>query len=127
MLSVGGTGKYPSFGRGLWPKFGASFAGIDFVEGVVDALSVAHIVEYEELRLRAKIARIGAAGALEVGLGLLGDIAGVAAIRLTGQWIPDVANQDQRRCGGVRIGEGRRRIRDDQHVAFLDLLEAADR
>ena len=24
MLSVGGTGKYPSFGRGLWPKFGAS-------------------------------------------------------------------------------------------------------
>src|SRR3979490_2220942 len=74
-----------------------ALAGIDFVEGVVDALSVAHVVEHEELRLRAKIARIGAAGALEVGLGLLGDIAGVAAIRLTGQWIPDVANQDQRR------------------------------
>src|ERR1700687_6279784 len=42
----------------------AALAGIDFVEGVVDALSVAHVVEYEELRLRAEVARIGAAGAL---------------------------------------------------------------
>src|SRR6266436_9449926 len=59
----------------------AALAGIDFVEGVVDALSVAYVVEYEELRLRAEIARIGAASALQVGLSLLGDVAGVAAIR----------------------------------------------
>ncbi len=97
------------------------------MESVVDTLSVAHVVEYEELGLRAEIARIGAAAALEVDLGLLGDIAGVAAIGLTGHRVPDVANQDQRRCRGERIDEGRRRVRDDQHVAFLDLLEAADR
>src|ERR1700687_3213218 len=35
----------------------AALAGIDFVEGVVNALSVAHVVEYEELRFRAEIAR----------------------------------------------------------------------
>ena len=97
------------------------------MEGVVDALSVAHVVEYEELRLRAEIAGIGAADALQINLGLLGDVASVAAIGLTGHRVPDVADQDQRRCGGKRIEEGRRRIRNDQHVAFLDLLEAADR
>src|SRR6202045_5340655 len=48
-----------------------ALAGIDFMEGVVDALSVAHVVEYEELRLRAEVARIGgAAGTLQISLGL---------------------------------------------------------
>src|SRR5258705_12539323 len=96
----------------------AALAGIDFVEGVVDALSVAHLVEYEELRLRTEVARIGAAGAAQISLGLLGNEAGVAAIGLTGHRLPDVANQDQGRRGGKRVEEGRRRIRDDQHVAF---------
>ena len=34
---------------------------------------------------------------------------------------------DQGRRFGKRVEEGRGRIRHDQHVAFLDLLEAADR
>jgi hypothetical protein len=62
-----------------------------------------------------------------MGLGLLGDVASVAAIGLTGHRVPDVADQDQRRCGGERVEKGRSRIRDDQHVAFLDLLETTDR
>src|SRR5262249_10229464 len=28
MLAAGGAGKYPSFWRGLWPRFGASFVPV---------------------------------------------------------------------------------------------------
>ena len=134
MLSVGGTGKYPSFGRGLWPRFGASSLPVFqlpslesiVVEGVIYALSVAHVVEHEELSLQAKVARIGEAGALQVGFGLLGDVTGVTAIGLTGHGVPDVADQDQGRCRGIWVEEGRGRVWHDQHVAFLNFLEAAD-
>ena len=105
----------------------AAFAGIDFVEGIIDVLSVAHIVEYEELRFRAEIARISLAAALEVGLGFLRNVAGVATIGLTGDRVSDVADQDQRRCRRKRIEESSRGIRDDKHVTFLNLLEAPDR
>ena len=104
-----------------------AFAGIDFVEGVIDALSVAHVVEHEELRLRAEVTCIGKARAPQVGFGLLGDVTAITAIGLTGHGVPDVADQDQGRCRGIRVEEGRGRVRHDQHVAFLNFLEAADR
>src|SRR3974390_1406879 len=104
----------------------AAFAGIDFVEGVIDVLPVPYIVEYEELRFRAKIARIGLAAALEVGLGFLRNVAGVATIGLTGNRVFDVADQDQGRCRRKRIEKSSRRIRDTRHVAFLNALEAPD-
>src|ERR1700756_969908 len=101
-----------------------AFARVNFVEGIIDVLSIAYIVEYEELRLRTEIARIGLAGAFQIDLGLLGDVASIAAIGLTGHWVPDVADQDQGPRRAKWVEEGRCRIRDDQHVAFLDLLEA---
>jgi len=104
----------------------AAFAGMDFVESIINVLSVAHIVEYEELRFRTEIARIGSAGAPEVGLGFLRNVADVATIGLTGNRVSDVADQDQRRCRGKRIEESSHRIRDDKHVTFLNLLEAPD-
>ena len=73
----------------------AAFTGIDFVEGVIDVLSVEDIVEDEELCFRAEIALIGVAGTGQIGLGLLGDVEDVTAIGLTGHGIPDVADQDQ--------------------------------
>src|SRR5262249_47870968 len=93
------------------------------MHGVVDALPVAHLVEDEKLRLRAKIGRFADTDALEVSLGLLGDVASVTAIGLAGEGVSDVANQNQRRRRRERIEEGRGRIWDDQHVAFLDLLK----
>ena len=104
-----------------------AFLGVDLVIGVVDALAVTHVVEHEELRLRAEIGDIGHAYSLEMRLGFLGDVAGVAAVRFAGERVADVADQDQGRCRGIRVEEGRGRIRHDQHVAFLDLLKAADR
>ena len=66
------------------------------MHGVVHALAVAHLVEDEELRLRTEIGGLANAGGLQVGLGLLGDVAGVAAIGLAGDRVPDVTDQDER-------------------------------
>ena len=87
-VSAGGTGKYPSFGRSLWPRLGPStspafqfaFTGIDFVEAVVRALVIAHVVEDEVLELGAEIGRVADARAFQIGFGLLRDVAGVAAV-----------------------------------------------
>ena len=68
---------------------------IDFVARVVDALSVAYAIEDEEFRLRTEIGRIGKARALQVDLGLLGDVTRVATVRLSGDRVPDVADEDQ--------------------------------
>ena len=62
------------------------------MHGIVDALPVSHLVEDEKLRLRAKIGRFAKAGALQVSLSLLGDVAGVASIGLAGDRVPDVAD-----------------------------------
>src|SRR5271170_4633889 len=67
------------------------------------------------------------AGALQVGLGFLGDVAGIAAMGLAGDRVPNIADQDERRRCRELVEESSRRVRDDQHVAFLDLLKAADR
>src|SRR5262249_31004507 len=114
-------------GRLLRAGVPGAFLRIDFVHGIIYALAVAHLVEHEELRLRAEIGSIADAGTLQVGLGLLSNVASVAAIGLAGDGVPDVADQDQRCRRGERVEERRGRVRDDQHVAFLDLLKSAYR
>src|SRR5262249_18777057 len=99
----------------------------DLVEGVVHALAVAHVIEYEELRLRTEIGSIGTATPLQMGLGLPGDVTGVSTIGFAGDRVSDVANQDQRRRQRERVEKSRGWVRHDQHIAFLDFLEAAYR
>src|SRR6188508_2664119 len=69
---------------------GASL-GVDEVVPVVVALVEADGVEEEELELGADEDRVGHARLLDVGLGLLRDVAGIAAIGLARDRVLDVA------------------------------------
>ena len=100
---------------------------IDGMEGEVGALPVAHVVEHEELGFGAEIGHVGDAAAFQMGLRLLRDVAGIAAVRLPGHRIAHVADQHQGRHRGEGIEERGLRVGDHHHVAFLNLLEAADR
>ena len=64
---------------------------------------------------------------LEVVLGLLGDVARVAAVGLPGDGIADLADQRQRRRRVEGVDPRRRRVGDHQHVACVDRLPPADR
>src|SRR6266513_540523 len=55
------------------------------------------------------------------------DVAGIARVGLTRDRIHDVARQGKRRHFQTGVNEGARRIRQQQHVALVDGLEAADR
>src|SRR5207245_10234819 len=50
----------------------------------------------------------------------------IAGIRLTREWIDDVANERKRSRAEHRVHEGRCGIRQEQHVRLMDVLEAAD-
>ena len=51
---------------------------------------------------------------------------GVTAVEIPAHRIAYVADDAQRRHGGERIDETRVRVRDQQHVAFIDHLKAAN-
>jgi len=103
------------------------FFGIDLEEGVAHVVGEADRVEDEELRLRAEEGLLGDAGGLQVGLGALGDAARAAAIRLHGGRVEDVAADDQGRVGVERIDVGAGRVREQDHVRFVDAFPAGDR
>ena len=67
------------------------------------------------------------AGRGEVGLGLLGDRARVAAVGLTGAGLVHVAEDDERALRREGIEHGSRAIRHQHHVALVDRLPAGDR
>src|SRR6202035_2319674 len=65
-------------------------------------------------------------GRQQEGLRLLAHVARVARIRLTRDRVDDVAVDGERRHLQNRVDSRRRRIRDQQHVALMDVLEAAN-
>ena len=103
---------------------------LDRVEEVVAGVLVlveARGVEDVELGFGPEVRRVGDAGALQVLLGLLGDVARVARVGLAGDGVLHEAVEVQRRVLAERIEDRGVRVRDQEHVGFLDLLEAADR
>ena len=86
-----------------------------------------HFVEDEVFKLGTEIGLIADAGATEIGLRFLGDMARIPTIGLAGDRIGNVADQDEGRRFRERVPKRRGRIGMDQHVAFLDLLESPDR
>jgi hypothetical protein len=100
---------------------------VDSIEAAVGRGLEAHIVEDEELRLGSEVGGVGHPGGEQVLLRLLGDVARVAAVALTGDRVSHVAVHDERLPGAERIEVRGVRIRDQDHVRFLDLLEPADR
>ena len=86
-----------------------------------------HVVEDEELGFRAEIGGVADPGRLEVGLGLLGDRARVAAVGLARRRLEHVADDRQRRGREERVHGGGLGIRHQRHVGFVDRLPAGDR
>ena len=60
-------------------------------------------------------------------LGLLGDVPRIAGVGLAGQRVAHEAVEDQRLVPHERVDDSRVRIGHQDHVRFLDLLEATDR
>ena len=73
------------------------------VEAMLFAGVKADIIEDKEFCLRAKIGRIGNTGRFHIGLGLLGNIAGVPAILFFGNRVQDITDHSQGRYGGERV------------------------
>ena len=85
------------------------------------------VLEDEELGLWAEVSGIGDAALLEMSLSLARDIARIACVRRARHArLRDVADQAQRRIGGERVHDGGRGVGNQQHVALVDLLEAAN-
>ena len=89
-------------------------------------LGEADVVEDEELRLGPEVGGVGEPRGLHVRLGLLGHVPRVTAVGLEGERVVHEAVQVQRLVLAERVHDGGRRVREKNHVRFVDLLEAAD-
>ena len=103
------------------------FDRIDLEPGVVGVGAEADVVEDEELGLGPEKRRVADPGRLQIGLGLLGDAARVAIIRLAAGGIENVAIDDHGRSGEERIHARRCRVGHQGHVEFVDSPPAGDR
>ncbi|CAB5001340.1 unannotated protein [freshwater metagenome] len=115
----------------------AALLGAAGVPGALDRVDVvvrlvlvrleADVVEDVELGLGTEVDGVGDAGRGEVGLGLRGHVARVAAVLLIGERVADREVHDEGLRRPERVDEGGRRIRNELHVGLVDGLEAADR
>lgn len=101
--------------------------GVDVVEALVRGGREAHAVEHVELGLGAEERGVGDAGGGEVRLGLLRDVARVAAVGLTRDRVVDEEVDVQRLVTAERVQAGRGDVGTQSHVGLVDGLEAADR
>ena len=86
-----------------------------------------HRVEDVELGLRAEVGGVGDAGTDQVVLGLAGDIARIARVRLKSEWVVHVEVHVQCPGPAERVDGCGLRIRKQQHVGLVDRLESANR
>jgi hypothetical protein len=93
----------------------------------IGAEVVVHLVEDEELALRADVSRVGDPGRAEVLLGRARDPARVAAVALARRRVGDLAHERERRRFRERIEDRALGLRHEQHVRLRDALPAADR
>ena len=87
----------------------------------------ANAVENEELRFRAEERFVGKPGGGEIRLRALRHVPRVAVIGLVGQRIHGVANHHECRLREERIHKRRIRVRNQQHVGFMDRSPSANR
>ena len=113
-------------GRALQARVPGPCFRVDEVIAAVVRLVEPNAVEEEELELGADIDRVPRARLLDVGLGLLGDVAGIARVRLPRDRVLDVADEDHGRHGGERVHLRRRGIGHEEHVRLVDGLEASN-
>ncbi len=116
----------PEVGRSVLAGVPDALVGIDVVVALVGVLVETDRVEDVELELRTPERRVGDARAEQVFLSLSGHIARVATVVGKSDRILDVADHRQGRNLERAVHEGATRIREQEHVALVDLLEAAD-
>jgi hypothetical protein len=102
-----------------------SLGAVDTVERLVGRLVVADVVEHEELGPPEVDGRCDAA-LLDVRFGLLRHEPGVARVPAAGDRIVNIAGDQHRRDPAHRINGCGRRVGNQEHVALVDVLEAAD-
>ena len=100
--------------------------GVDLVERRVRLLVEGDVVEDVELRLGTEVRQVRDAGGAQVLLRLHRHVARVARVRLTGDRVEHRADERDRRRLVERIEDRGGRVRQQQHVGLVDLLEAAD-
>ncbi len=100
---------------------------VDVVVARVLVLIEAGRVEDVELGFGPDVDGVGDAGALDVLLRLLRDVARVAGVRLARHRVLDVTVDGERRVLAERVDDRRVRVGHEEHVRLLDLLEPADR
>src|SRR5260221_13833403 len=83
------------------------------------------VLEDEELRLGTEIGAIGDAGRLEIFFGFACDIPRIARVGSAAR-LRDVTDEAECGLGGKRIQDRAAGVGHQQHVALVDLLEAAD-
>src|SRR5467141_113128 len=111
---------------GFFPAVPEPFIGIEIVETEIVGLIETHAVEDKEFSFRSDKTRVGDSSRAKVRLGFCGDIPAVPRIPLLRDRVLHVANDVQRGNRGERIDERRIRIGEQQHVAFVNPLEAPD-
>ena len=104
----------------------ASFFRVNEIEPVLLALVEANVIEDEELGFGAEVGGIGEARGSQIKLGFLCDVARIAVVALFGDGIDYVADHDQGGHFGESVEHVGRRVRDQEHVAFIDRRPTAD-
>ncbi len=100
---------------------------VDLVEAGVLLGLEPHVVEDVELSLGGEERGVADPRRAQVGHRLLGDVARVAGVGLTGQRVVDEEVDDQGLGDPERVDVGGRRVREELHVGLVDGLEATDR
>ena len=111
------------FGVGI----GRKLDRVELEAGVVGLRRILDVVEDEELGFRSEEHGVADAHGLHHGLGLPGDAARIAVVRLAGGRLEHVADQRQGGLGEEGIDAGRGGIRHQVHVGLVDCLPAGNR
>lgn len=139
VVVVGRDGEVAALGTDLVATVGAAVGlegltgvpparlRVDLVERAVDLGVEAHRVEDVELGLGAEERGVGDAGAGQVVLGLAGDVAGVAGVRLARERIVDEEVHVERLRRPERVDARGVGIGQQHHVGFVDRLEPTHR
>jgi len=135
VLVHGGNGEVTFFVPNLIAEVGLvsafagvpkTFTGIDVVVPLMVVLVEPDAVEDKKLDLGPPVADVGKAGGLQILLGFLGNVSGIASIGLTGDGIQNVTDKADRGMLGKWVHHGGVGIRYQNHVGFVDRLKSPD-
>lgn len=101
------------------------FVAVEEVVAAVGGLVEAYVAEEEEFGFWSEVGGVGDAAGFEVGVGFACDVAWVAAVGLACEGVVDVADEAEGGYFECGVDEGGAGIGEDEHVAFVDGLEAA--